>query len=261
MLLSRLFASLFLAGLSACAAPADLTSLAVSTPITIDGDGAEWEGKTEYFRGEKISLGVQSDADALYVNWVIADLSLQRRILGDGVTLWIDPEGGDEEVFGIRFPLGLRTAGPEDPEADFSFADLPRELELITAGDTTRVSCGELGVDAAVRSVGGSVVYEARISLAADGFFATQTEVPLGDRLGLGVVATRPEEFAGRGGPGGRPGRSGPGGRGRPGGGGGGAPGGRGGPEGGGPAGRGGPQGPGGRMPELDVWITVALQE
>ncbi|MCA9758655.1 MAG: hypothetical protein KDA27_22860 [Candidatus Eisenbacteria bacterium] len=302
------FGAMVAVSAAACSAPADLTSLRAVQPITIDADPAEWDGKTTYLKDDGVSFGVQHDGDALYVNWVVSDPALERLVLGRGITLWIDPDGGDDPEVGIRFPLGLherkrdpwnpdtpdgppppsgldgseRVAedspsvpsvrsspadGTEPPEPSSPSSELDEllkgmlgSMDLIAGSDTLRVAPGEKGVDVAVASVGVSLVYEARISLAPDGFLARHAPKGIGPEIGLGLEAAQPALGEGMGRPGGRGG--GPG-MGREGGGP--PPGGMGGS--GGPGGRGGPGGMGGRppggmtkLPSLDLWLEVALE-
>lgn len=259
---------------SACAASPDLTSLLATTPITVDGDPAEWDGRTTYLSDEKISLGVQHTEDALFVNWVLSDPARQRMVLGRGITLWIDPDGGDDHEIGVRFPLGLR-AGRVDPasadgrfeepgdpaDSKFLLEDMLGSLELIAGSDTLRVESGEHGVEVAAKNVGGSLVYEARLSLADGGFLATHAPKGIGNRVGLGLLTpkldrSKMRDGRGPGGPGGGlPGGGRGGGSGEDGGG---RPGGRGGA---GSGGRPGAPPPGmrGEMPSVDVWVSVAL--
>lgn len=112
------FGAMVAVSAAACSAPADLTSLRAVQPITIDADPAEWDGKTTYLKDDGVSFGVQHDGDALYVNWVVSDPALERLVLGRGITLWIDPDGGDDPEVGIRFPLGLheRKRDPWNPD-------------------------------------------------------------------------------------------------------------------------------------------------
>ena len=198
-------------------------------------------------------------------------------VLAQGITLWIDPDGGEDQEVGIRFPLGFRARRVDPAEADGrtlfeSSEGLPRDresrggssslgdqadpidldfllrimlgsLDLIAGQDTIRVESGERGVDVAVKAVGGSLVYEVRRSLEEGAFLAAHAPNGIGRRIGLGLVSPRPERRErplGRGGafPEGERGE----GLGR-------GPGRRSGP----------PSDMRGSIPSLDIWVSVAL--
>jgi hypothetical protein len=79
----------------------------VDSPITIDGSDKDWQGKLTSLKKEGILLGVQNDADYLYITLITSGQTKTRQLLGDGLILWLDGEGGSDKNFGIKFPLGM----------------------------------------------------------------------------------------------------------------------------------------------------------
>ncbi len=77
------------------------------SPITIDGSDNDWQGKLTSMKKEGILLGVQNDADYLYLTLITSGQTKTRQLLGDGLILWLDGEGGSSKNFGIKFPLGM----------------------------------------------------------------------------------------------------------------------------------------------------------
>jgi hypothetical protein len=235
-----------------------LASRWTPTPLVVDGSLADWEARAVRFEDEGVEVLALNDGESLYLGLTSDDPHLLGLVTRRGLTLWLDPAGGREEVLGIRFPLasggsagGLQPRGeagaPDPPDAGPASGDLGG-MELLGPQPYTRkwvAAPGEGGVAVSLAADGTALVYEAKIPLGRR-VGGWGLGVPRGATIGLGLVAPRPNF---RGGRGGGP----PDGGGRGPGGGGGRP--SGGPP-GGPGGRG--RGPG-DMPELDLWTRVRL--
>ncbi len=270
-----------------CGGALDLSSRWLDREVTVDGDGSDWQGATTYFEKQKLSVGVLNDDEFLYLAVFVGDSSDEAQVLLRGCTVWFDPSGGEEEVLGIHYPLGLAFDDPSRstdqrrgqrpgqeaamrqgaPDADSLkkvLARQPKTLEIYgpEPGEFHAQGLSDNGVEVALRVHETSLVYEIKIPLAKeDGLpFGIGTEP--GDKIGVGLetpevtlpkhgdgTGRRPEGMGG--GRGGMPGGAPP-----PGGMPGGGP-----PPGGMGGGRGGPGG--GQRPEppepLNVWATVKL--
>lgn len=84
----------------------ELRSRWLDRDIVVDGRGSEWRG-CEAYRDEEsgVRIGFFNDGEKLFVFVSTMDTVMQTRILTRGFTVWFDPEGGREEVFGIRYPV------------------------------------------------------------------------------------------------------------------------------------------------------------
>ena len=113
--------------LSGCGGSAPLVESS-RADATIDGKAEDWSGGLRLVDGERgLSLGLRNDDDALYSVVVVRDRFKALQILRGGLTVWIDPLGGDAKTVGFRFPVGGGPAGPDaegpgrrgqrDPEA------------------------------------------------------------------------------------------------------------------------------------------------
>jgi hypothetical protein len=251
----------FLAALLGGCGEPKLESRWCDREIVIDGDHMEWEGAVVRPGDTDAVVGLLNDDAHLYLCLSSIDEGITRQVLGGGLTLWIDPQGGKERALGFRFPLGARTREahrelPEqrpDPDAMLaSIEDSEPEIEVITGGGLpTRMFLAQaMGIDLDVGLTKGALVYEAKIPLSSsDGRYAIQASP--GSRIGLGLATPKIEREGRRermphgappGDRGGGPGMGG----GRPGG------------MGGGMRGR----GPGPGIPEpLDIWVTVTLAQ
>lgn len=74
--------------------------------ITIDGKTSDWEGKLISIEKKHISVGFSNDDHYLYACLVTEDRTVIRQILGWGLTLWFNPDGKENKVFGIHYPVG-----------------------------------------------------------------------------------------------------------------------------------------------------------
>lgn len=85
-----------------------ITSERVLQPVAIDGAHAEWGTSLRPVPDESgILYGVRNTDDRLYLIVVATGEEAARRIAVGGMTVWFDTEGGQEEVYGIRYPVGL----------------------------------------------------------------------------------------------------------------------------------------------------------
>ena len=245
-------------------------------PIIIDGNDNDWEGKATYMKDQGVILGVQNDADNLYLMLVTSNQSKIHQILSRGLIIWFDGEGGSSKKFGIKYPFGHIPGdmqGKDFKKGDFGREAPPPNLERMsnelevfepdtkTWARTTFVETK--GIEAKISYKNDRLVYELRIALSPKG--GNSYFIPTGkDKIGVGFevpefdrskIKERPSGDGEMGGP-----------EGGPGGGFGGGERAGGGMEGGGgrgPGGHGGGRGPGGAGGEsqksFSYWTTVTL--
>ncbi|MCA9729307.1 MAG: hypothetical protein KC729_16585, partial [Candidatus Eisenbacteria bacterium] len=114
---------------SAAARADDLSCPKTTHAIQVDGALDEWEGALTSLESGKLSAAMRHDDRYLYLAIAISDPVYQRQVLGQGLFVYLDVQGGKERDFGVHFPLGLsemglrpdRAAdredeGPPDPE-------------------------------------------------------------------------------------------------------------------------------------------------
>ena len=265
----------------------ELTSAWVTGAVEVDGVDDEWTGAVTYFEKQDVSVGVLNDEEFLYVSLVTSGPA-GRLAMATGLTIWLDPDGGTDEWYGIRFPVppepgerssagrdgagrggrggdgraGGRGSGRAGGGRGASPRDRLREVELVGPGELSRrrlpLPVGG-GLEVAIRNSGSVFVYELKVALARNDDYRMGIGVEPGSKIGVGLL-TGNIEGQGRGGRGGFGGGGGFGGRG--GGGGGGRGGSGGGGRGGGGGGRGGGFG-GGDRPDrpdpLKLWAKVQL--
>ncbi len=81
-------------------------------PIKIDGKFTDWNESTVHYDNDtKVVLNLINDADYLYLCLISRNRAIEAKIMESGLTLWFDPDGGQKNEFGIRFPIGLSRMG------------------------------------------------------------------------------------------------------------------------------------------------------
>lgn len=160
--------------------------------IAVDGAGSEWRGCEAYYDEDSaVRIGFFNDSEHLYVFVSTMDARTQAKALMNGFTVYIDPEGGEKETFGIRFPVKRmemdqaaqermrdRTArmegGPGNMDPDMIRAMLERsrdELEIIGPGkgSNLRMSVEEArehGIEVMINMTNRVLEYELKMPLS-----------------------------------------------------------------------------------------------
>lgn len=80
-------------------------------PLVIDGSDGDWNKPLPYYdKKEKVSYAVSNDKNNLYIILSARGQQEQQKILGGGLTVWINNQAqkANSEAIGIGFPLGHR---------------------------------------------------------------------------------------------------------------------------------------------------------
>lgn len=273
-----------------------VSSLGPPHTITIDGETGDWNGALSYVEKSHLFVGFVNDRDTLYI--CLTQEEAEGRGAGapiGGLTVWIDPKGGNQKTLGIRLaqaggppagegPEGGPGQGGRRPEGrpgrktgDENAEQGPGQdkpamppggaIEILGPNGRTlqKLSAEEAaaaGLEVKTGLSGGSFAVEIGIPLRADAGHPYAVGAEPDAAVGIGFISSGPSRGERRNGP--------PGGG--PGGGGGGMPGAGGGIPGGmgGMPGGGGPGGIGGMRPDMNpdvqkggggfkVWTRVKL--
>jgi len=135
--------------MSSCSSPKNLVKTkyySSDSTIVIDGDLKEWERPLkEPDNYTNIQYNVGNDAENLYICVRIPDKGIQRRIMGLGLTVYIDTLAKKRDKVGVGYPLALTQQQLEtvafqaqkggikidDRELDKAYAAICQEFELI----------------------------------------------------------------------------------------------------------------------------------
>jgi len=153
----------------------------IDTPVSIDGNADEWSAWLTYFEKHNMSVGVVRDSSYLYVCLLTNDVSLQRKILGMGLNVWVNGRGKKKKEFGVGYPVGRMQSGqsmgarpqpmPENmgqnQGVDFA-SELYHEFDLLgkKEADKHRIPLAQAdGIEVCIDMNNSVLTYELRISL------------------------------------------------------------------------------------------------
>jgi|GEM_PF-4738518 len=198
-----LVSTAFLVSVILACSGAKILSTYSTGEIMVDGNFQEWENRLTYLENKEINLGVSNDSTAVYFCITIADQGLRHRVFTQGVTLWIDPDGGRSEVFGIRYPIGLPPALKQQMEPDLRnepmraipdyrkwIDQLPRDLMLLVNGEeqaTIPISGNARDLELALGFTHGNLIYEGKIPFSELGDIPV-SELASGTQVGFGLA-------------------------------------------------------------------------
>ncbi len=196
-------AALATALLAGCGGAAPLTSSAPGELIVVDAQLNEWGGKLKTLSSQDgLLVGVQNDDNHLYLSLSTRNAASIGSIMRAGLIIWVDPAGGKEKTFGIRFPLGLsmdetgeRRLGEGAAADRVRIERSTQEVEIIGAdGQVIRRHKDSIpGIAAAVEADRGVLTYEIQVPLAhTDGVLYAIGTKP-GQEIGVGIAT--PDEF------------------------------------------------------------------
>jgi hypothetical protein len=175
-------AVLVLAGgaLGGCSSGPALTSSVPDSPISVDGSIDDWQGDLNALKDGALSVGVRNDASVLYVVARTSDRRLLRRFVTRGLVLWLDPEGGNDEVLGVEYPTGAQPTGDaQRPTTD--------ALRTLLESSLTEMRVRPAGAeDWRVHAADGSRGIETAATLDDFGALTVEFRVPLGSDAGTG---------------------------------------------------------------------------
>lgn len=82
--------------------------------VVADGIDKEWPESPQYYdKDRRITVRVINSDEILSLTVATGSRSLQRHLQMAGLTVWFDPEGGNEQIFGLHLPAAnMRPKGP-----------------------------------------------------------------------------------------------------------------------------------------------------
>lgn len=161
----------------------DYNSKWKTSDISIDGNDSDWGKALTYVKDSKFLFGIQNDDKDLYLCLVTNDPELENKIIRMGLTIWLDREGNNRQVFGIKYPLSFQDLGRpsfnrsevgmdglamERNQIDERMLSRQTEIEIVgkSKDDITRIPVSELkGIKVKIDVKDYRMVYEMKIPL------------------------------------------------------------------------------------------------
>jgi hypothetical protein len=201
--------SIFL--INGCAAGSKMNSLWQNSEIKIDGDASEWSKSIQQIPDKKISLGFRNDDKFLYVCLASEDRLKIMMITRAGLIVWFEPESGDKNKFGIRYPMVITTSNPIPmPEMNRSggqgstsldniinkMLEQQNEFQIINKDKfplTALPIVNNEGIEAKLGYRSNQFVYELKVPLATNTNFSYAVDALPGEKI---KVKFETEEFS-----------------------------------------------------------------
>ena len=98
--------------LTAADRPPAVVSAWCAIPPVADGSDAEWPETSSTIPGTTVLLSVSNDAEHLFVRLRATERPAQMQLLYGGLTIWIDPSGGEKKALGIKYPVPTTLPAP-----------------------------------------------------------------------------------------------------------------------------------------------------
>lgn len=151
-------------------------------PVVIDGNDNEWISHRTVIINEYTAAGVSRDQDFLYVHFITSDTEFSMQIMIYGMTVWIDPDGSQNKVIGVQFPvLSMQPPPPRDQKPpmgeelkkllDERLKDLnvintrKRDIKVMTVDWAKE----RFGIEAGISVTNGYLCYEMKYPLIVSG--------------------------------------------------------------------------------------------
>jgi hypothetical protein len=214
------------AGLAGCGG---LTLMSVwrDRDVVIDGVPAEWHGANTWVENPNVAVAVMNDDDYLYLCFSTPLRAIAAEVIHRGLTVWFDPAGKSNRVFGIRCPVGfsvpsagvgapggtpepdrMRGAPRDSAGSGAAFGEMHAEelqhsvgtVEVIGPGkgDSLRLEASEVsGIQVMIGYYSGRFVYELEVPLRQGPGRPYAIGYQSGGRISLGfeTPATAREAF------------------------------------------------------------------
>lgn len=172
--------------------------------IEIDGTDAEWSGSYKFLEDEKAGISARNDSTYLYLIFKTIDNQTIQKIIGNGLTLWIDPSGEEGKNFGIHYPVGMMHWNKSrlyDP-ADWGTPDereerlkekskiMLNEMEIITSMERSQHNIAmnnPYGINLSLKDATGILIYEMKIPLAPPNNSMYDLNLSPGSKINIGI--------------------------------------------------------------------------
>ncbi len=199
--------ALALAGTIAAAKDIQLASSWPKAAVKTDGTADEWSDLLRPLSAPPLVVGVQNDADYLYVCVKTSDPKIKRELAVLGLTVWADGTGKKDRTFGVRYPAGggPRRARPEGGDSGAERSGTPSAPDLARLGSAFEVigpttddrlvvpRSEDHPVQSAVGDDSGVLVIELRLPLKPTDAHPLAVGAGPGKIIALGLEAERPK--------------------------------------------------------------------
>jgi len=186
--------------LSGCGSANQVISNWQSDEIKIDGSLSDWNRNIQKVKEEGISVGFRNDDKFLFICLASEHRGRILTLLKDGLTVWFEPESGENNIFGIQYPMsspqikfrdisemvqgGMRG---EDPEKMIKgLIDQQNELQIINRDRfpvTALPILNDEGIEVRLEYRSNQLIYEMKVPLMAKKGFSYAVDTAPGGKI------------------------------------------------------------------------------
>ena len=178
-------------------------------PAKVDGTADTWAALLRPLGDVPMVIGVQNDADFLYLCLKTSNLKLKKQLTATGLTVWTNGTGkaSTSKGFGVRYPLseqregGKPTPTPAEETSAPGVVQPPPEFELIgpTMENRRRVELADdEPVVAALGDDSGVMVLQLRLPLKSSAVHPLAVGAVPGTAIALQLVTELPKKSEGK---------------------------------------------------------------
>ena len=107
----------------------------------LDGNTAEWPiGKFATDKATKMEYAIDNDNQTLFLAINIPDRSIQKKIIQEGMSLYIDTKGKKKENKGIEFPVKMENNSSTENMKLFGFSNAESFIQNIKTEGTANIA-------------------------------------------------------------------------------------------------------------------------
>ena len=107
----------------------------------LDGNTAEWPAeKFKTDKETKMEYAVDHDNQTLFLVISISDITMQKRVMQDGLNLYVDIKGKKKENKGIEFPVIMENLASVENMKIFGFSNTEPFLQNIKTEGTANIA-------------------------------------------------------------------------------------------------------------------------
>lgn len=176
-----------------CSSAVEITSSWNDNTVVVDGSNTDWRTSLHPIAEPPVVIGVRNDDRFIYVCLTTQSPMIQAQILNGGLTVWFDPKGEQEEVFGVRYPIHGDNSPHWNPRVPLapSFPILQqsyREFAIVGPdGGEELFSVVEAGgIKVKLGAPEGLLVYELQVPLRASAEFRYSVGISESPAVGIG---------------------------------------------------------------------------
>lgn len=183
-----------------CSSGRQMVSGWADSEIKVDDSISEWNKIMQKIPDRGISIGFRNDDKFLYMCFSADNRARVMMLMKNGLTIWFEPESGDKNMFGIKYPMGSPQSKSQENaemtredmrEENFekkmkSFLEQQNELQILNSERfpiTALPVLNNEGIEARLRFNMNQLTYELKIPLITKAGYSYRVDASPGGKI------------------------------------------------------------------------------